>query len=270
MDGQALATRARGKLERELKRARLELRRRRSEGDLFIDYGWIRLLYSGDGDEQEVAYHLNQHSWREKDMVVFRSLLAPGQTAIDVGANLGFVTTMLASIVGPSGRVVSFEPSPAVFAKLEKTIAANGLSQVTAINVGCGAASSLERLSRVSASSGNASIVAAGPDSTEIRVEALDEVPEAWATTVSLLKIDTEGYEPEVLEGALALIEKHRPAIYMEMGGDYPASTRRSIELLTAAGYATDHVRSIDWSAVGNGSDYFFLPERRSPGAPGG
>src|ERR1700690_3891326 len=133
MDGQALATRARGKLEREMKRARLELRRRRSDGGLFIDYGWIRLLYSGDGDEQEVAYHLNQHSWREKDMVVFRSLLAPGGTAIDVGANLGFVTTMLASIVGPTGRVVSFDPSPAVFAKLEKTIAANGLSQVTAI-----------------------------------------------------------------------------------------------------------------------------------------
>ena len=244
----------------EAKRAELELRRRRSAGDVFVDYGWIRLLYSGDSDEQEILYHQNQARWYEKDMGVFRSLVAPGQTAIDVGANLGFVTTMLASIVGPEGRVISFEPSPRVFAKLTKTIAANRLDQVTPINVGCGASSAVERLNEVSASSGNASILADGPGSTEIRIERLDDIPEATATHVSLLKIDTEGYEPEVLRGAQRLIADHRPIIYLEMGGDYVDSTVQSIELLRQAGYGVDHVSSIDWSRVGNGSDYFFLP----------
>lgn len=245
---------------RDLKRARLELRRRRCEDDLFVDYGWIKLLYSGDSDTQELVYHLNQARWYEKDMNVFRSLLAPGQTALDVGANVGFVTTMLASIVGPAGRVVAFEPSRPVFAKLEKTIAANGLDQVIPVNLGCGGSASVARLSQVSRSSGNASIVGNGHHATEIQIMPLDTVPEAVATTVSLIKIDTEGYEPEVLRGAEGLIQQHRPIIYLEMGGDYIESTLQSIQLLEDAGYGVDHVRSIDWSRVGNGSDYFFLP----------
>jgi FkbM family methyltransferase len=245
-----------------VKRAQLDLWKRRAPSDLFVDYGWIRLLYSGDSDDQEVAYHMKQDIWYEKDMHVFRSLLAPGQTAIDVGANIGFITTMLASIVGREGRVVAFEPSPPVFEKLQKTIAANRLDQVVALNFGCGAAPSIERLSQVTGSSGNASIIGTGPESTEIRLERLDDVADASATPVSLLKIDTEGYEPEVLRGAERLIAKHRPIIYLEMGGDYLASTLESIDLLTDAGYSTEHVRSIDWSAVGNGSDYFFLPQR--------
>jgi len=245
-----------------MKRGQLDLRRRRTDGDLFVDYGWIRLLYSGDSDDQEIAYHMNQQRWYQKDMNVFRSLIAPGQTAIDVGANMGFVTTMFASIVGREGRVLSFEPSPAVFEKLQKTIAANELDQVIPMNFGCGSSSSVERLKQVTRSSGNASIIAAGRDSVEIRVERLDDVAEVWADPVSLLKIDTEGYESEVLEGAHHLIEQHRPIIYLEMGGGFLASTLRSIDLLEHAGYGVDHVRSIAWSTVGRGSDYFFLPAR--------
>jgi FkbM family methyltransferase len=262
MDQQLLLRRIRARLAREIARAQLDLRKRRTVGDLYLEYGWIRLLYSGDSDGQELSYHMNQARWYEKDMVVLRSLLAPGQTAIDVGANLGFVTTMLASIVGANGRVLSFEPSPVVFQKLLKTIAANDLDQVIPLNYACGAKPTVARLNEVGDSSGNASILGEGRDAAEIRVQPLDDAPEAWVAPVALLKIDTEGYEPEVLLGAAQLIEQHRPIIYLEMGGDYVASTLRSVELLSEAGYGTDHVRSIDWSAVGNGSDYFFWPRR--------
>lgn len=263
MSAPSLTARAIARLTRDLKQAALEARRRRARGaDLFVDYGWIRLLYSGDGDAQEIAYHLNAHRWYEKDMHVFRSLLAPGQTAIDVGANLGVLSTMLASLVGPTGRVLSFEPSPVVFSKLQKTIKANDLRQVVPLNLGCGRSRSTEQLHQVSKSSGNSSIVAPGQASVEIRVEALDDIGEAWASPVSLLKIDTEGFEPQVLHGASRLIAEHRPIIYLEMGGDYVDATHESIAFLDSAGYATDHVRAIDWSAIGNGSDYFFLPSR--------
>jgi FkbM family methyltransferase len=260
MNVRALLQRALARLPQEIKRAELEVRRRRTTGDLFIDYGWIRLLFSGESDRQEISYHLNQARWYEKEMNVYRSLIAPGQTAVDVGANIGFVTTMLARIVGPSGRILSFEPSPTVFPRLQKTIKANGLANVTALNLGCGASPSIERLHEMSGSSGNASILGDSEVSTKIRVERLDDIPEVWESAVSLLKIDAEGYEPKVLEGAHRVLEEHRPIIYLEMGGDYVSSTVRTVELLTEAGYRTDHVRSIDWSSVGNGNDYFFFP----------
>lgn len=260
MNRRLLLTRLRARLAKDAKRVQLEVRKRHCGGDLFVDYGWIRLLYSGDSDDQEILYHLHQKRWYVNEMEVFRNLIGPGQTAIDVGANMGFLTTVLASIVGQEGRVISFEPSGPVYEKLLKTIAANGLHQVVPLNLGCGAASATARLDQVTGSSGSASIIGAGQDATEIRVERLDDVPEVWATPVSLLKIDTEGYEPEVLEGAQRLIAERKPVIRLEMGGEYVDSTLRSIALLTDYGYDTQHIESIDWSRVGNGSDYVFFP----------
>jgi FkbM family methyltransferase len=258
----SLRTRARAKLRRELKHAELEARARLAGGELVIDYRWGKLPYSGDGDVQEVVYHLNQARWQEKDATVFRSLLAPGQTAIDVGANSGFVTVILASLVGAGGRVLSFEPSPGVYAKLRRTVDVNALTQVTTFNVGCGATSSVAQLRQVNASTGNASIVAAGSDPIDIPIEPLDSIAEVWEAPVALVKIDTEGYEPEVLRGATRLLDEHRPVLYLEMGGDYLESTRESIGILAEAGYGVEHVRAIDWTRVGSGSDYFFLPRR--------
>ncbi len=200
-----LAWRLTDRLTRDAKRLGLEGRRRAAGAeDLFLDYGWIR-------------------------------------------------------IVGPQGRVLSFEPSPVVFAKLEKTLAANALHQVVAVNMGCGREFSAQRLNRVSASGGNSSIVGTGAVGVDIRVKPLDEVPEVWQRPEKLLKIDTEGYEPEVPAGATRLIPERRPIVYLGMGGDYAESTLESTRL-DKAGYDVDHVRQIDWSAVGNGSDYFFLP----------
>lgn len=251
--------RLRGRASREAKRVELELARRR--GRDFIDYGWIKLLYTGDGDLQEIYYHLDQARWYDKDLTIFRSLVAPGQTVIDVGANLGFVTTILASLVGPTGRVISFEPSPTIYRKLLRTIELNGLEQVIALNLGLGEEPDLLQLHEVSSSSGNSSLLgSASPASVDVRVLRLDEVPEARETRVSLLKIDTEGFEPFVLSGATQLIREDRPIIYLEMGGDYVESTLRSIRILDDLGYDTSHVASVDWSQFGNGSDFFFLP----------
>jgi hypothetical protein len=122
----------------ERKRLELEVRRRRSDRDLFIDYGWARLLYSGDGDAQEVSYHLHAEEWHRNEVSAFGALLYEGGTAIDVGANQGFISIILASLVGPSGRVIAFEPSSTAYTKLCKTMAANGLSQVVPVNLGCG------------------------------------------------------------------------------------------------------------------------------------
>ncbi len=261
-DFRNLVARVRRRVRFEVKRIELDLRRKRADSDdLFIDYGWIRLLYSGDQDEQEIAYHQCQAHWHDKDITMFRSLLAPGRTAIDVGANLGFTTTMLASVVGPAGRVLSFEPSPIVYAKLRKTVEANSLSHVITFNLACGSSTSVQTLHAVTRSSGNSSILGEGPASASVEVVRLDDVDEVWERPVALIKIDTEGYEPEVLAGARRLIEKQRPILYLEMGGDYPESTRRSIELLSELRYGIEHVVGTDWSEIGNGSDFFFLPE---------
>lgn len=252
-----LTARAKAKLSREAKRLSLTARHR-LVGDFDVDYGWIRLPFTGDGDWQEVVYHQHQAEWREKDLFVFRSLVPPGSTVVDVGANLGFVTTILSRLVGSDGGVIAFEPSSRTFAKLQRTIQINGLANVRAINAGCGARHETLELRDLGGSSGNASIVGEGRVREEVEIVRLDDVPELRQSALALIKIDTEGFEPYVLEGARRLIGEYEPILYLEMGGDFVDSTRRSIELLKELGYDVRHVEHLDWSLHGNGSDFFF------------
>jgi FkbM family methyltransferase len=250
---------------REAKRMQLGARRLRVRGDLYVNYGWIRLLYCGDGDVQEILYHLNQREWRDNEMSALRPILRPGATVVDVGANLGFVTVLLAELVGPNGRVFSFEPSQTVFAKLEKTVAANSLRQVSTYNMACGQEPGFLALSKVNRSSGNSSLIAAGAERETVQVMPLDAISLSWGRRVDFMKIDTEGFEPEVLSGAKRILAEDRPVIYIEMGGDYLQSTLRTVELLKEFDYNTRHVDRLRWSKVGNGSNYLFRPHERAP-----
>jgi len=242
---------------------KLQLKHFFSKEDVYINYGWIELIFSNDGDAQEIYYHANCLKWYEKDIKTFGNYLNPGDVVVDVGANLGFVATMFASLVAEKGKVFCFEPSKYVFSKLLKTISKNSLSQVIPYNLGCGRESKKVVLNKVYASSGNSSIVSSKivPNSSEeIEIVALDSIEELRQHKIKFLKIDTEGYEPEVLLGAKSLISNNKPVIYIEMGGDYIESTKKSLKILEEYGYKTLIPDDIDWTTIGNGCNFFSLP----------
>ncbi len=251
-------------LRRYTKLAQLRMRKRLSGGECFVDYGWMKLLFSDDGDLQEVFYHQNQRDWYRNDMAVLADLCAPGDTVVDVGANLGFVTAMLASLVGNAGTVIALEPSPSTYRKLVKTVAANDLSQVLPLNIGAGEKRATLELVDVSRESGNRTLVPNAPHaaarSERVDVIPLDELPELRDRRVALLKIDTEGFEAQVLRGAQALLTRDKPVIYVELGGgaSYQPSTQAALDILGSHGYDTGHVAHSDWSQVGNGTNFVF------------
>jgi FkbM family methyltransferase len=254
-----------GKARRTAKLGQLKARKLLSGGDVFVDYGWIKLLFSDDGDTQELYYHLDQRKWYAQDMAFYSRFVRPGATVIDVGANLGFVTTMLASLVGPTGRVLSFEPSDATYTKLLKTIAVNEMTQVVAYNNGLGATRETVDLIAVSRSSGNNTLVPASKLTTTqhetVNIVPLDDVEAMQDNIVSLLKIDTEGYEFHVLQGATQMITRDKPVIYTELGGgdSYAHTTSSAISLLKQLGYDTSHTENVAWNTVGNGVDFAFF-----------
>lgn len=249
--------RARNRARRSAGRLALESLRRRAGGDVFVDYGWGSLIYSGDGDAQELLYHLHQGEWHRQDMAALAPLVAPGMTVVDVGANLGFFSLMVAPLLRPGGRIVALEPSRRTFRKLSATIARNGLGDVvTAINSGAAAEPGSATLHQVSASSGNATILADGAGE-EIALTRLDDLD---LDAVGLLKIDTEGYESEVLKGGMAMLAESRPTLFIELGGHYLEGTLAAVALLTELGYETAELRRIDWKEVGNGANFVVRP----------
>lgn len=141
-----------------------------------------------------------------------RLLLADGDLALDVGANIGATSIILGHHVG-SGRVLALEPGPRVFSLLQANIAASGMTNVEPINCAVGASPGRMAFHEDSAYGH----LVPGAQGGEVTVRTIDELVESLALPrVDFIKIDTEGFEPHVFAGARRTIERFRPIIYFE------------------------------------------------------
>lgn len=148
--------------------------------------------------------------------------LSPDQIAIDVGANKGSYLWSLSRSV-PNGRVVAFEPQPVLVKYLRDACRAVGLNNVTIEGMGCSNESSSLMLAipgggESSPGASFAPAVSSREDCRfiEVPVVTLDEYFMNEKTKIGALKIDVEGHELAVLEGASKLITAHRPTIVCE------------------------------------------------------
>src|SRR5262249_11882753 len=138
----------------------------------------------------------------EGEIEVFEQIVRPGMTVIDVGANIGTHTIYFSNAVGVDGRVLAFEPQRTLYQMLCSNIALNLNRNVVAVNAGLAAKAGTVIVPRIDYSrGGNFGGLALG------QWEKGDEVPLHTLDSYSLkschlIKIDVEGMEREVLEGA--------------------------------------------------------------------
>jgi FkbM family methyltransferase len=156
-----------------------------------------------------------------------------------------------------------FRTEPRVLAKLLEVIKVNNLSTVSAYNMGCGKEERSMTL-HCPPSSGHASLRPSADversslEKKEVRIVKLDDFLGSKLERLNFLKIDTEGYEDEVLSGATELIRRFHPTIYIELCTEYLASSERAIQFLLDLGYTFD--REIDLQHSSNGNNFFALP----------
>ena len=143
------------------------------------------------------------------------SLLRPGQTFVDCGANIGLWTLVAASWVGDSGQVIAFEPNPHTHAKLIRNVSSNHLdSTVQVFNAAC--AAKAQRLPFSCSSDHNISQVRVQPAEHTIMVEALTLDSILGRQPVHGIKLDIEGYEFQALQGAQEIIRRSNPWLCVE------------------------------------------------------
>jgi FkbM family methyltransferase len=137
---------------------------------------------------------------------VIRRVVPSGGVFVDVGANIGTYTVRASQAVGREGRVVAIEAHPFTFRFLQRTIAMNGFTNITTLNIAAGdnrqnVCMKYERLNP-----GETHVSPEG--STEVVMQPLDEcLAELGIAAINYLKIDVEGYELYVLRGARRIIE---------------------------------------------------------------
>lgn len=150
-------------------------------------------------------------------MVAALGLVGPGSVVCDIGANIGNHTVYFTKVMG-AAKVLAFEPQSHCHATLTDNIALNGLQdRAVAHNCLIGAVTGNGTLSRFNARNLGGTSFAAS-DLGDLPLFALDEViePDDLAR-LDLIKIDVEGMQMEVLQGAEGVLDKQRPAIWIEL-----------------------------------------------------
>jgi FkbM family methyltransferase len=145
----------------------------------------------------------------------------PGMVFYDLGANIGLFSLLAARLVGPSGKVFSFEPDGSVAARLYRNLARNGFENTTVIEAGVWSKSGEENFVAADLASpdhgvGRFRTENDAPAGSPAKCIALDDFIKA-ALVPDAIKCDVEGAELEVFRGAEKLLEASRPWIVCEI-----------------------------------------------------
>jgi FkbM family methyltransferase len=156
---------------------------------------------------------------------LIRISLKPGDNCLDVGANIGLQSIRMSQCVGSMGKVYAFEPLNHLQEKLKKNIGLNRADNVTVFPI---ALSDMETETEFSIdekawNQGTFNLNnGPGLHNQSVSVKIADNIPEVMELPhISLIKIDVEGFEFQVLRGLKNILQQHRPRIIFEYDSNY-------------------------------------------------
>lgn len=189
----------------------------------------------------------------EPDVIrTLRQHLRTGATCIDVGGHVGYLTVIMSRLVGPGGRVVSFEPVPETFEALKENVRLNALGNVlleqAALGEGEGTLKLLCLTGQNLSWTSSATAYSAPGLVSEVSVPgcSLDSYVQRAALRPNLIKIDVEGAELKVLRGARQTLRTHRPVVLVEIHDLGTKHREWVLGLLEDCGYAFKNLASRD------------------------
>jgi len=180
----------------------------------------------------------------EPELHEIQKLVRPGTLAVDVGAHFGTYSIPLAKLVGKQGRVVSVEPIVEDADQLKRAVAQLRLP-IDVVNAAISSTNGTATIN-VPALHGHAKTALssleatdrADVDAREVTVWRLDDLLAKYTLPVSFVKIDVEGHELAVLDGALETLKTHKPNILIEINHDSgKAHVQEVFDLIRAQGY---------------------------------
>lgn len=178
----------------------------------------------------------------ERDQTrLMASLVSAGSTVFDVGAHTGYYTVLASLLAGATGQVRAFEPDPRNARFLRRHVRINRCAN-TVVEEAAVAAHTGRYPFGGGSGSGTGRLLEDGP--LDVRTVALDDYCEQQALRPTLLKVDVEGAEAQVLRGAETVLRRHRPVVLLSTHG--PAAHAECLALTDDLGY--------DVEAVGGGA----------------
>jgi FkbM family methyltransferase len=225
-----------------------------------------------------IRYRAAKEWWKgEPEIRLLPSLVDRRRNAVDVGANKGTYAYFLARL---ARQVYAFEPNPKMFAVLRRTAGRNVTALPLALSDRSGAATLRVPYGRKGVSNQGSSLSAAKPMEhfipLQVESRRLDDLGFA---DIGFIKIDVEGHEREVLQGAAQIIERYRPTLLIEIEEAHTGvPLMQSIEWVCGLGYdayfvhagGMQPVAALDPARHGYIFNFVFLPTGVRPGGNSG
>jgi FkbM family methyltransferase len=192
--------------------------------------------------------------WENQIDNLLKKYIERGSTALDIGAHIGTHTLRMTQLVGPKGRVYAFEPQKKIYRELYSNLKLNQASNGIPLRFAIGNSNAVIEMNAAQDGNEGATAVGAGGDKAEIRT-----IDSFGFQGISLIKIDVEGFEDPVIEGARETLIKCHPVILVEIlarnSNDASpeaaklriANTKKKIEDL---GYSVELVSNEDYLAL--------------------
>jgi FkbM family methyltransferase len=172
---------------------------------------------------------------------LFRSQLRPGMTVIDVGANVGDITLAAAAVVGESGRVIAYEPGPDAARLLRERSRHSPQVEIrqAAVSDTCGDARFFVDPTKSTSATLFAGVAGSNHVPVNVTVCSLDSELPTLPAAIDLIKIDAQGAEGRILEGARRLLKRDKPLLVFELWtpGLHAADTSAEQLLQRLAGF---------------------------------
>jgi FkbM family methyltransferase len=136
--------------------------------------------------------------------------IKPGQVVVDIGANIGYYTLLFARQVGPTGKVIAFEPDPGNFQLLKKNVRANGYHNVVLMQKAVANRTGTMRLFVCSNNQGDHRLYDShdGRPTIDVETTTLDDALARETRPVNFIKMDIQGSEPGALQGMQQTLQR--------------------------------------------------------------
>ena len=204
------------------------------------NYG--KIFYPADNNSAVVKCMKSNRVWEKKIVKIFRDNIKKEDIVVDIGTYIGLHTIELSKL---AKKVISFEPQPLVSACVKKTLLAMDINNVEHYHMALG--NDIGWTNIHTNGNGDASIRGIRDkkfsQSFKCKLDKLDNIVKE---KITLIKCDVEGYEWEVLSGAISIIQEYKPIIILET-----FKTKKNLKLLNdfceGFDYDREYISSDNW-----------------------
>ena len=196
---------------------------------------------------------------------IVQEKIKKGMVCLDCGGNIGYYATLESNLVGKEGRVIAIEPSPVNFQYLQKNLELQGQENYEVYNLACGKEDDeitfvIHKISNMCRVAHENEQESEDKKLVKIPMRKLDTfLSDKKIDRLDLLRMDIEGSELKLFQGALETLRKFKPMIQMELHPGHlgPENTKKVLELLSNEGYefSTFMIGYLDTPLVGTKRD---------------